>query len=286
MGKDKLFKSKNIKFNVPVNEDFDLNWSGEDYHKSRFIDVIAFLLPHGEDFFIKVIKDWRSQITDPDIKKQANLFCGQEANHATEHYKYNAVLLKKYPKICQVLEKIVVFIFNTLILKWFGRKCALAAVAAAEHITTLLAVELLKDPPRFLQDNHALSSMLYWHVVEEVEHKAVAHDVYQHVCGGYFKRCTMYVLLVSMLILSLSINHIVMAYADKKLSWSTWGQTFSLYWSKTYRDGRKGLFRLAYRRLFAYFKPGFHPDQEEDDYLINEWMEQYKAGNSMSSVSF
>ncbi|MCH2185780.1 metal-dependent hydrolase [Myxococcota bacterium] len=35
--------------------------------------------------------------------------------------------------------------------------------------------------PSFMQ-------MLEWHFVEELEHRHVAFDVYEHVCGGYFYR--------------------------------------------------------------------------------------------------
>ena len=34
----------------------------------------------------------------------------------------------------------------------------------------------------------AARDLFLWHLVEEIEHRTVAFDVYEHVCGGYFYR--------------------------------------------------------------------------------------------------
>jgi predicted metal-dependent hydrolase len=44
------------------------------------------------------------------------------------------------------------------------------------------------EPDGFGDDLPVFMQMIEWHFVEELEHRTVAFDVYDHVCGGYFYR--------------------------------------------------------------------------------------------------
>jgi predicted metal-dependent hydrolase len=50
------------------------------------------------------------------------------------------------------------------------------------------AVKHMMEPDGFGDDLPVFMQMIEWHFVEELEHRTVAFDVYDHVCGGYFYR--------------------------------------------------------------------------------------------------
>ena len=50
------------------------------------------------------------------------------------------------------------------------------------------AVKHMMEPDGFGEDLPVFMQMIEWHFVEELEHRTVAFDVYDHVCGGYFYR--------------------------------------------------------------------------------------------------
>src|ERR1700716_821739 len=43
----------------------------------------------GEDFFVRSVRRFRDQITDPELKRQVTGFIGQEAMHGREHRVFN-----------------------------------------------------------------------------------------------------------------------------------------------------------------------------------------------------
>jgi predicted metal-dependent hydrolase len=61
-------------------------------------------------------------------------------------------------------------------------KLSLAITAALEHLTALLARQVLEDDARRLAPMHPDMAPLWrWHALEESEHKSVAFDVLRHV---------------------------------------------------------------------------------------------------------
>ena len=50
---------------------------------------LSALFPDGEDFFVRSVRHYRDEITDPDLKRQVTGFIGQEAMHGREHRTFN-----------------------------------------------------------------------------------------------------------------------------------------------------------------------------------------------------
>ena len=114
-------------------------------------------------------------------------FFGQEGNHAREHERYFQVLeaqgydiqrfLKAYNAICY-----------ELIERYAPAKLSLAATAACEPYTAVMAEQALRY--RWL-DEYApgvMSDLMLWHAVEEIEHRSVAFDVLQRVDDSWWLR--------------------------------------------------------------------------------------------------
>ncbi len=64
----------------------------------------------------------------------------------------------------------------------------LAATAAFEHFTALLAVLALREDVMLDEAHPQLAALWRWHAVEETEHKSVAFDVFAHLGGGWLQR--------------------------------------------------------------------------------------------------
>src|SRR3954463_12854487 len=50
---------------------------------------LSAVFPDGEDFFVRSVRHFRDQITDPALKRQVAGFIGQEAMHGREHRALN-----------------------------------------------------------------------------------------------------------------------------------------------------------------------------------------------------
>src|SRR3954466_3555495 len=104
---------------------------------SHLAASLSAVFPDGEDFFVRSVRHYRDQITDPALKRQVTGFIGQEALHGREHRMFNDRLAELgYPtkrferytkKGLEMRERIAPPASN------------LAATAALEHFTATLA---------------------------------------------------------------------------------------------------------------------------------------------------
>src|SRR4051794_11845496 len=149
---------------------------------SHVVAALSSVFPDGEDYFVRSVRNFRDQVTDPELRRQVSGFIGQEAIHGREHRALNDRLDQLgYPT--KRMERFT---------KWGLEKREklmsphnnLAATAALEHYTATLAEVVLRNPEaRNLFGSPAVTNMLLWHALEESEHKAVAFDVYKAVGG-------------------------------------------------------------------------------------------------------
>ena len=54
---------------------------------SHLAAALSAVFPDGEDFFVRSVRHFRDQITDPELKRQVGGFIGQEAMHGRQHTK-------------------------------------------------------------------------------------------------------------------------------------------------------------------------------------------------------
>ncbi len=235
---------------------------------SHIVAVLSGLFPEGEDYFVRSVRNYRDQITDPVLKSQVGGFIGQEAIHGREHRAFNDRLNDLgYPT--KLVDR---FVGNRL---RFNERIAppkfrLAVTAALEHYTATLAEVLLADPEaQALFASDEARSLLLWHAVEESEHKVVAFDVYRAVGGGEKYRArvmnvtTIGFLGVSILFTAFSLLKDPVARKPRQLGRSLWALRKSPWLTKDVR-----------RRIRDYNRPGFHPDDHDATALLAEWRER------------
>ena len=172
----------------PRHLDFDLpdplprHWHGGDAFKSHLFDAMSVLFPDGERFFIDSVRQFRDQITDPTLKEQIRGFIGQEGHHSREHLEYS----QRLRDLGYAIEPIERRARGRIryAQKRLSPQRQLAATAALEHITAIMADQVLREPECLRGADANMARLWRWHALEETEHKAVAFDVYQQVCGN------------------------------------------------------------------------------------------------------
>jgi hypothetical protein len=133
-----------------------------------------------------------------------------------------------------------------------------AGVAAIEHFTAVLGDAILNSPG--LDTHHAdptMLDLLRWHGAEEVEHRAVAYDLYMHLDGRYLRRVrAMLIVAPAMGALWLRGVHFLMANDPAGRRRPRLRDALAL----RRRYGLPSLGALLVSFL-PYLRPGYHPSQ-------------------------
>jgi predicted metal-dependent hydrolase len=227
------------------------------------------VFPSGEDFFVRSVRAFRADITDPVLAQQVKHFIGQEAIHGREHRQLNERLhelgyrTRRIDLICDRLLK------TRSRVK--GNRHNLAITAAMEHLTAVAGEVLLADTDlRAFIDHDGVTSVFLWHALEECEHKSVAFDVYRSVGGTEKMRRSGMNAAMSMLVSYLVWEIIVTVIADGNARRNPVRVLRDLrrFWSSP-------LFRATtWARIRAYYRPGFHPTDIETDALVERAREE------------
>ena len=232
---------------------------------SHVAACLSSVFPDGEDFFVRSVRHFRDQVTEPELKRQVAGFIGQEAVHGREHRAFNDRLAELgYPtRRYERWTKSGLELRERLM----SPKSNLAATAALEHFTATLAELLLtSEETQALFGHQEVRNLFLWHALEESEHKAVAFDVYKAVGGSEKTRVwTMNAITVGFLGM-MTVQVIGSLLADRA----------------TYRPRTllRSLRRLRtspilsldlWRQLRDYNRPGFHPDDRDTNELVETW---------------
>lgn len=170
-----------------------LHWIPDEPTATHVINVLHLLLPAGERWFVKVFKEGLPLVTDPVLLADVKGFMGQEATHSVQHAHVLDHLAAQRLDTA-AFTKYVDFLFEKLLgetppwgapiptQEWL--RFRLAVVAAIEQFTAVLGNWVLHAEGLDQADaDEVMLDLLRWHGAEEVEHRSVAFDMYQH-CGG------------------------------------------------------------------------------------------------------
>jgi predicted metal-dependent hydrolase len=226
---------------------------------------LSALFPDGEDFFVRSVRHYRDDISDPDLKRQVSGFIGQEAMHGREHRKFNDRLAELgYP--VKRVERLTKWGLE-LRTKYAPAKANLAATAALEHFTATLAeLVLTNEETRNMFGDNAVKDLFTWHALEESEHKAVAFDVYKSIGGGERLRTITMTFLRYGFVLGMVLQTIVSLLGDR----DTYRPRVLI---KSLRRFLKSpvVSRQLWQQLKDYNRADFHPDDSNTDELVARW---------------
>ena len=145
-------------------------------------------LPYLEPYLIRTMREALKYTTDPQVENEVKQFIGQEAQHYRQHAKLNDLLRDIYPslagikKIEEQLEAEYHRFTHTKSLKFnlaYAEGFEAATCAASRTLLKYIDINSLDtDFKRFW----------IWHMNEEIEHRTVTYNIYDHLYGDYFYR--------------------------------------------------------------------------------------------------
>ena len=244
-------------------------WHNGSAFRTAFFNAMSMLFPLGEKFFIDSVRHYRNQIDDPKLLDEITGFQGQEAIHRLQHQKYNELLCERRGYDLDRFERPV-----RDRMAWAYRELSarrrLAGTAANEHITAIMANDMLTHQDSLTGADPRVAPLWLWHGVEETEHKAVAFDVFVAVGGTVRERRQAMIWNTFFFFKDTFRNLCIMLQHDSKL-WSLREWLSGL----NYLFVRPGILRRVFRPYLRFYKKDFHPWQHDNRDLIAKWEQDY-----------
>ena len=186
-----VLPSRRVQFNL---DSTPLHWLPDDSFSSHMINGIHLLLPAGELWFCRVYNKALPLVTDPVLREEMQGFIRQEGMHARVHKEAQKYLIRHGVETETYLTKV-----DALFSKILGEKplglpglsgpridkhwliIRVGIIAAIEHFTGVLG-QWAMDNKSWDAGDPVMADIFRWHLAEEVEHRTVAFDVYEHLC--------------------------------------------------------------------------------------------------------
>lgn len=248
---------------------FPLSKAPRDWHAkgagvSAYWDQLSIFFPVGERFFVKSVKHFEDQLTDPKLKAEVRAFCAQEGMHGREHEAYNERLAAEGIPVAK-LERVVKFLLG-FCQRFFSPHRQLAVTCALEHFTSLMGEFILARPELLEGCDPHMAALWRWHAAEENEHRSVAFDVYQATGGSWFQRCRIMVI-TSIFFWGLVAMQQLLFMAKRGVLFSP-----TQHWRVfEFCFVNPAALSSLIRPYFSYFRRDFHPAARGGYELIEAW---------------
>ncbi|HMU87295.1 MAG TPA: metal-dependent hydrolase [Agitococcus sp.] len=253
--------------NIPVRRmDFEFDdaipkyWFDNNPMLTMLLTGLSCVFPEGERMFMRAVRHYQDQVTDPVLQKEIRAFIGQEAHHGKEHQAFNEFMARKGLPIAEIEQ----FVKQGIAFeeKHLSKQRMLAKTCALEHFTAMFA-EMILEHPEFLDGiDERLKPLWLWHAIEESEHKAVAYDVYQTTVGNYWTRTSEMVATTMLFSFFTGLHTVQLLRASGEQR-----NIKAIAKGLNKLIGRKGFFRGMLPHYLAYYSPNFHPNQRDSTEL-------------------
>ncbi len=176
---------RQMNFDVPAAEAFNPLYIAGNATLSYMHTALGLYVVHLEPFIVKSVRKVMPQIRDAALKEEVDRFCRQESQHYQQHADFNKVILaRQYPGLEARLDRVRDDFDGYL--RHRSDRFRIGFVEGFESYTSQMALTLLasglyehkRSDPRF-------AGLFKWHLLEEIEHRNVAFDIYQHLYANY-----------------------------------------------------------------------------------------------------
>jgi predicted metal-dependent hydrolase len=249
------------------------HWLGGDPVGTAVFNALSLTFPDGERLFMDAVRHFRPRL-EGKLAEDVKGFIAQEAIHAREHHTLNQLIDRdRYPVAAieaEILERIA-------FARERGPYGMLIATIALEHFTAMMAEMHARHQDLFEQVDPGIERLWRWHAMEELEHKAVAFDVFMAVARDwgplrrYLRRT------ISMAIISVQFTRHITRYAARLLEADGYAPEAALRAVGRFVWDKPGIFKRGWRTYLAWYRPGFHPWDQDNRALVANWKAEFDA---------
>ena len=206
---------------------------------------------------------------DDALAERADGYVRQETQHHRQHRRFNRILLDEYRGLGTV---------DRLLGRWcalIDRRSPSFVLAFACGFETI-AYSSARWTARRRHDlltgaDPAAAGLFLWHLAEEVEHKAVAHDVWSATGGRRWRLVLATVIAMLLLATAAVLGSLVMLARDRRIlhplaHWRLFTWTFGL------------TFSVLPDAVISWL-PGHHPDSLVDPVWYAVWLAEFDEGD-------
>ena len=229
---------------------------------SHLLTALSSTFPIGEQFFVHSVRNVRDKVKDEKLQAQITAFIGQEAMNSKAHAEFNAAWRRDdyhLDRFQAWLER------KNSYVKGLHPKIQLAITCAFEHFTALLGGYILRHPEILASLDEDTIKLWVWHAIEEIEHRAVAFDVYRQVYADDKVR--------RMIMRSVTTGFASLTfYSATRLFWQDRKKSIPKVTGNLlgmYLIGK--MFVQLLPEYLSYFKADFHPSEIDYTDIVNEW---------------
>ena len=240
------------------------HWLDGDAYRTAFFNALSAVFPVGEAFMIESVRPWQKELTG-QLAEDVRTFIEQEASHSREHAGMNRAIIGAGYDITALDKAIRQFV------NFFSNSSSTTKVGATmciEHITAIVAAEIIKNDHHLRGADTEMHKLWLWHAIEEVEHKAVAFDVWMHATrnwSGFRRWITRSAMMVSVSF-TFFVNRTRGQVELMRQDGVGWRAALPGLLRSGFRKG--GIGRNVLRPWAHFLKPGFHPWDIDDHALI------------------
>ncbi|MFN3521155.1 MAG: metal-dependent hydrolase [Phenylobacterium sp.] len=257
------------------------HWLGGDPVGTAVFNALSLTFPDGERMFMDAVRHYRGQLSGK-LAEDVRGFIAQEAIHSREHHALNQLIDRERYPVAEIEEHVRA---RTALARQRGPMAMLISTIALEHFTAMMAEAHIAHQDLFDGAAPEIERMWRWHAMEETEHKAVAFDVFMEVTKGWspFLRYRRRVL--SMAVITFVFSRNITRFAARLLEADGYAPEAALKAVKRFVWNKPGLFRRGWKTYLAWYRPGFHPWDQDTRATVAAWRAEFDAAAAQPAAA-
>ncbi len=183
---------RKVKFEFP--DQLDNVLPGVDPVRETYLVAFSLTMPYLEPYLIRTYRKVAGEITDAGLATDVKEFIGQEAQHFQNHRRVNEMIKGQLGAEVAAKLEAVEGRLDADYRRFSAskpRRFNLVYAEGFEAMTCAMAITMFAEAEsgeRAPAGSGTWQELWAWHAAEEIEHRTVAFDVYEHLEGSYAGR--------------------------------------------------------------------------------------------------